>query len=464
MPSQLLDPVLDPDTLLAKLADIAKQREERPGDKQLSEEKYDEIRRALTSPDLRAATSVASSPREPLDYSRPPATVYLHPHVALSQFQSVIAYCFEAQLVEAGQLEPTEHGVRRWWHELEDRLRRFGPCDIRWIEPLLLKLVTNLTDDKYPFPDKQPTRVPLADPARVWILGDWATGLPQARNVARSIKAQLDATSDNTTCHVIHLGDTYYSGTEEEYEHLYLPFWPVENGARAGSWSINGNHDMYAGGRGYFEVLLGDPRFKAQDGCSYFCLGNEHWQLVGIDDSYSDPDNPQLAGSQIEWLHELLAPQQRPGTILLSHHQPFSAWEAVQSALAGQVAQAVGQRRIEAWLWGHEHRAAVYAPGIDYEAYHDLAEYTAIIGHGGVPNLESGPAVTPPDKAVDKRFLRWQNTDYYSVANDTWSYGGYAVIDVHETRATIQYYTELGQPRTDEHSAPVPPDTLKRLS
>jgi hypothetical protein len=190
-----------------------------------------------------------------------------------------------------------------------------------------------------------------------------------------------------------------------------------------------------------------------QDGCSYFCLGNEHWQLIGIDDSYTDPDNPQLAGSQIEWVRELLAPQQRPGTILLSHHQPFSAWEAVQSALAGQVAQAVGQRRIEAWLWGHEHRAAVYAPGIDYEAYHDLAEYTAIIGHGGVPNLESGPAVTPPDKAVDKRCLRWQNTDYYSVADDTWSYGGYAVIDIHETTAAIQYYTELGEPRTDERNA-----------
>jgi hypothetical protein len=36
--------------------------------------------------------------------------------------------------------------------------------------------------------------------------------------------------------------------------------------------------------------------------------------------------------------------------------------------------------------------------------------------------------------------------------------------DDHETTTTIQYYTELGQPRTDEHGAPVPPDMLKRLS
>jgi hypothetical protein len=36
--------------------------------------------------------------------------------------------------------------------------------------------------------------------------------------------------------------------------------------------------------------------------------------------------------------------------------------------------------------------------------------------------------------------------------------------DDHETTTTIRYYTELGQPRTDEHGAPVPPDMLKRLS
>jgi hypothetical protein len=36
--------------------------------------------------------------------------------------------------------------------------------------------------------------------------------------------------------------------------------------------------------------------------------------------------------------------------------------------------------------------------------------------------------------------------------------------DDHETTTTIQYYTELRQPRTDQHGAPVPPDMLKRLS
>jgi hypothetical protein len=210
--------------------------------------------------------------------------------------------------------------------------------------------------------------------------------------------------------------------------------------------------------------MLRDPRFARQAGCSYFCLGNEHWQFVGLDDSYTNPDQPQLAGSQVEWLRDLLAPAQRPATTLLSHHQPFSAWEVVRSALPGQVAQAAGDRRIEAWLWGHEHRAAVYEPGVNYETYHELAEYTAIIGHGGVPNLVSGPAVTPPEEAVDTKYLRWQNTDYYTVAEDTWAYGGFAVIDLDGPDATIQYFTEVGLPRTDEHGALVAPDQLQRLS
>jgi calcineurin-like phosphoesterase family protein len=463
MPDHLLDPVLDPDKLLAKLDELQREREQHPADAQLPADDYRQIRDALTSATLRAETPSAATVRVPGDHSRPPATIYLHPHIALSQFQSVIAYCFEAQAIAAGHLPPNEHGLRHWVDELKNRLRRFGPCDIRWIEPALLHLVTGLSQDKHAFVDGRPPTVPLGDRARVVIVGDWATGLPQARNVARSIKATLDATPVETECHVIHLGDTYYSGTEDEYEHVYLPLWPVPAGSRTGSWSLNGNHDMYSGGHGYFKVLLGDSRFRSQDGCSYFCLGNDHWRFVGLDDSYTDPDVPSLAGSQIEWLSGLVAAEQRPGTILLTHHQPFSAWEVVTSNLAKLVGQALGGKRIEAWIWGHEHRAAVYKPGIDYRDYHDFAQYTAIAGHGGVPNLVSGPAVVPPANAVDQLCLRWQNSDYYTVADDTWSYGGYAVVDIDRDTATIQFFTETGQPRTDAAGAPVAPDQLTRL-
>ena len=463
MPDHLLDPVLDPDTLLAKLDDLERQRADRPADAQLPDDAYTQIRQALSNETFRAESPRAVTVRAPGDQSRPPASVYLHPHIALSQFQSVIAYCFEAQAIEAGELAPTDRGLRHWIDELKDRLRRFGPCDIRWIEPALLNLATDLSQNKHPFADKRPSTVPLGDHARVVIVGDWATGLPQARNVARSITATLDATPAEVDCHVVHLGDTYYSGTEEEFEHVYLPLWPVPAGSRAGSWSLIGNHDMYSGGHGYFKLLLGDARFAAQDGCSYFCLGNDRWRFVGLDDSYTDPDQPSLAGSQIEWLSGLVAAEQRPSTILLTHHQPFSAWEVVTSDLAKLVGQALGGKRIEAWIWGHEHRAAVYEPGLDYRDYHDYAQYTAIAGHGGVPNLVSGPAVVPPAQAVDQAYLRWQNSDCYTVASDAWSYGGYAVVDIDLDAATIQFFTETGQPRTDASGAPVAPDQLTRL-
>lgn len=462
MPTQLLDAVLSPDTLLQKLDALERQRSEQPEHAQLAQDHYVAIRDALHRADFRAAATSASSVRALGDESRPPATVYLHPHAALSQFQSVITYCFEAELEDAGHVGPDVRGVRRWFEELEERLRRYGPCDVRWIEPKLLELISNVTHSKHPFPDLRPGTVALGDRAKVVVVGDWATGLPQARNVARSIRAHLEAAEGAVECHVIHLGDTYYSGTEDEYHEWFLPLWPVELGSSIKSWSLNGNHDMYAGGHGYFEALLRDERFAAQGGSSYFCLGNEHWRFVGLDDSYTDPDAPQLAGSQVDWVGKLVN-EDGPGTILLTHHQPFSAWEVVGSALAGQVAQAVGDRRIEAWLWGHEHRAAVYEPGINYRAYHDLAQYTAVIGHGGVPNLVSGPEVTRPQDAVDQSYLRWENTDYYTVAADTWSYGGFAVIDIDGPTATMQFYTEIGDPRTDEHGVPVAADPIARV-
>ena len=37
----------------------------------------------------------------------------------------------------------------------------------------------------------------------------------------------------------------------------------------------------------------------------------------------------------------------------MTHHQPFSAFEAVDAPLAETVARALGDHRVEAWLWGH---------------------------------------------------------------------------------------------------------------
>jgi hypothetical protein len=80
MPDQLQDPVLDPDALLAKLDDLERQRAGRPAEKELSEDAYRRVGEALTSDRFRADTPSAATVRAPGDLSRPPATVYLHPH------------------------------------------------------------------------------------------------------------------------------------------------------------------------------------------------------------------------------------------------------------------------------------------------------------------------------------------------------------------------------------------------
>ena len=83
-----------------------------------------------------------------------------------------------------------------------------------------------------------------------------------------------DALRNGREAHVIHLGDVYYSGLPVEVQRHVLEPWPVTAAqAKAGvtSWSLNGNHDMYSGGYGYYDTLLADPRFAAQhsaDGAS----------------------------------------------------------------------------------------------------------------------------------------------------------------------------------------------------
>ena len=60
--------------------------------------------------------------------------------------------------------------------------------------------------------------------------------------------------------------------------------------------ALNGNHEMYSGGFGYFKLIL--PAFE-QDS-SYFALQNEHWLLVGLDTAYVDHDMDNDAGGLAE--------------------------------------------------------------------------------------------------------------------------------------------------------------------
>lgn len=82
MPDHLLDPALDPDSLLAKLDDLERQRGERPADARLSADAYRQIRDALTSEKFRAETPSAATVRTAGNNSRPPSDLLVLKHSA----------------------------------------------------------------------------------------------------------------------------------------------------------------------------------------------------------------------------------------------------------------------------------------------------------------------------------------------------------------------------------------------
>jgi hypothetical protein len=225
--------------------------------------------------------------------------------------------------------------------------------------------------------DLQPTL--FSDVSRIAVLGDWGTGLYGAPVCAESIakdKAGYEM--------VLHLGDVYYSGDEKEMENRFLKLWPKVDGAL--NRALNGNHEMYTGGKAYFEKTLEKFGQKA----SYFAMQNSHWLVVCLDTAYEEHD---LAGDQATWLTQLIAQAGDRKVVLFSHHQPFSILDSQGPKLVAKLLPHLQSRRIHAWYWGHEHRCVIY------EKHPDWGFLGRCIGHSGFPEFrkkEWGAAPSQP--------------------------------------------------------------------
>jgi hypothetical protein len=288
-----------------------------------------------------------------------------------------------------------------------------------------------------------PQTLPLGGKARLILVGDWASGVPRAAKVADQIKLQL-ATPEaaDRDCHVIHLGDVYYAGRSFEYDLRIHDPWPVTSAdsSKVKSWCLAGNHDMFAGGQPYFDFLNRDNRFAHQGGCSYFALENEHWLILGLDSSYTleglKGDVGALALPQWQWIKDLAARIPNKKVMLLSHHQPFSAWEEPSPKLVEALAPLLRRSRaVEAWFWGHEHRCAVYAPT-------NNIKYPALIGHGGVPVYSS-------NKAPKQYAVRYFDQRKFTHMMESFSYMGFAVVDLDGASGHVRYIDEKGVKRTE---------------
>lgn len=262
--------------------------------------------------------------------------------------------------------------------------------------------------------NKNPARTAKSSkPLRLFIFGDWGTGLPLANAVTQRIGEQIAEGGSDRAHHVIHLGDVYYVGKEDEYIERVFPSWPVAMSDRkkVGSWSLNGNHDMYEGGHGYFDTLLAEPRFltwhadSAGQPSSFFLIEDGNWQVFGLDTSWNAPSagkaifgkptlkdaggmNGFITEEQAEWMAQVRNPAK--GCILLTHHQPAASRTSEKQHADQTIAllqKAKVYHTIDAWLWGHEHRAVVFRPKIEREDLRlaNAPEFCACIGHGGVP-------------------------------------------------------------------------------
>jgi hypothetical protein len=355
-------------------------------------------------------------------------------HGPASRLQSLIASGEAANL----KLTPLPSGGLEAKFDTDDW---FGWATVAWEKLKHLKphdMVRPKTAKAEPFPEE----------GRVAVLGDWGTGLYGAPVIAKSVRKDPDPFAM-----LLHLGDTYYSGTAKETKQRFLDLWPSRDGAV--SRATNSNHDMYSGGDAYFDDVL--PAFD-QDG-SYFACQNKNWTLVGLDVAYKDHD---IDDQQVEWLKQIIAKAGDNKIILFSHHQLYSHFEKQGSKLWShpEFNAVLRSGKIFAWYWGHEHRCSIFE-GRDK----NFGILARCIGNSGMPDSRDPTRNLPQagepvyDRAEWRRskaqskegnllpdvvVLEGPN-EYIKDEEDKFSPHGYAVLDFDGPSLTEQVLNPKGQ-------------------
>lgn len=297
---------------------------------------------------------------------------------------------------------------------------------------MAIGVVEAVTRDKEPFNETKPEAHRIPNKARLVLFSDWGSGTAHAVALTDQMKPFIaEFAAENEACHAIHLGDVYYTGQPDEQGANVLGVCPVDKDQddRIGSWALPGNHDMYSGGKGYFENLLGHPLFARQQRSSYFNLVNDYWNIVGLDTAW---DDHALHDPQASWVEESHSGLPEQKLMLLSHHQLFSAYDDVPPELGDKLKTLLDADAVHAWFWGHEHRCVLYQP-------HMGVKFARCIGNGGIPAFPSDPAKRIyPDVVLDELI----ETVHYDDID--WLRLSFAVVDLDNESATVRYVDETG--------------------
>lgn len=283
--------------------------------------------------------------------------------------------------------------------------------------------------------DLAPTTTKLA------IIGDWGTG----DNIATNVLKQVAALKPDV---LIHLGDVYYAGTQDEAQENFVDICRSVLG-NVPLYSLCGNHDMYSGGKGYY-WLLDQIGQKA----SYFCLRNNDWMFVAMDTGFHD-NNPfniatnmtrlvsQDGWSEGAWLLNQINRLGNRRLVLLSHHQLFSPFSSVGSVDGTAYAYNPNLYdvftpvlpKVEWWFWGHEHTLGIYPPYMGLKrgrcvgasavpVFSDQQQYAMA---GGLKTLNSAPMPT------------WDSNGVLGASANMYN-NCFAMMTLNGASATVDYY------------------------
>jgi hypothetical protein len=330
----------------------------------------------------------------------------------------------------------------------------FGDCDPGWAKVILDYaglLASSGMRDIIPYipPSASMQPLPMKPGATVALLGDWGTGTAAATQLLQQVAAHNPDV-------LIHLGDIYYSGTADEcvnnFEAIVNRVFNREQNPIT-VFTLAGNHDMYSGGEGYYGLLqrLNPP--PSVQPASFFCLRgtDDKWQFVAMDTGLHDDDPFNvdtvltfLNPDEESWHAARIA--EFPGkTILLSHHQLFSALAQIGPLNAEGLSEPVNpylqtsyvrfakaaQQQIAAWFWGHEHAFTIYDD--------ETLPKGRCLGHGAIPALGLPAPVLPKltySPAYRNLALPMDPLNYYT--------HGFAIIQLGAAGgATADYYHQL---------------------
>jgi len=290
---------------------------------------------------------------------------------------------------------------------------------------------------------------------RIVAAADWATYTEESCRIGELMKKE---SGDYT----IHLGDTYYVGAPAEIQSNFIGEdapWPKGN---SGTLALPGNHEFYSNGDAYFKRLLKTMFVRTKTGmvaqeASFFCLENDYWRIIGLDTGYYSvgrliiewiirPD-AHLDHALVDWLkNQVKLADDNRGLIIFSHHQYCSAFEDQYPKPAEVLKELIGADREVIWIWGHEHRFAVYGK---YQSKNGIRAFGRCIGHGGMPpeigKIKSGKEVykePEPERARESHLVFYDQRKKDIIGKTIIGHNGYIVMDMDEDKLSIEYKDE----------------------